>query len=180
MKGVVECSGKDLKTFPSRIPEWTKFLSVEQTSITDLQSIDLENLPDLLVFKFQKHKSLKIGPNLFSNNRKLFSIHLSNNQLTELNKRVFEGLTLDTLDLTSNKLSVFEANYMEGVLAVKKLYLQSNRLQEIEDDSLTFVSNLTDLYLNYNNLKKAPGTKTEKAHTKVESKLLFKNNYKLV
>ena len=93
---------------------------------------------------------------------------------------MFEGLAIDTLDLTSNKLSEFENFYLEGVKSVKRLYLQSNQLVKIEDDSLTFVNNLTDLYLNYNRLKNAPGTRTVKAHVSVEGQYgfrLFKSQF---
>ena len=120
-------SAKDWNDLSSQIAK-IQHLSLEHFIVTDLGMV------------VHQAKSLK-------------SLTFANNQLTELSKEVFRGLSnLETLDLHDNRLTKLPKEVFSGLSNLTRLYLYRNQLTELPKEVFSGLSNLKTLVLAANQL----------------------------
>lgn len=95
-----------------------------------------------------------IDSNYFIRFSTLYSLNLSNNKLTKLDKDIFKPLeNLEKLWLQDNYLSYLKANTFEKLANLKELNLNGNELSEIDPDAFSSLNQLENLDLGRNEIK---------------------------
>lgn len=127
--------------------------------LRNLTTINWETLNTTYVLKNATHLYLNnnsissIENSIFETATNLQVLNLSFNNLTHLNRNIFDSMTnLSELYLNNNKIWVLK-NFTFGKLKnLKILRLQYNEMTEIDKNQFLGLDNLKELYLAFNNL----------------------------
>ena len=113
-----------------------------------------DNLINRTVIDIWINRIKKIDPNTFKGLVKLEKLDLSNNEIEEIDFRLFESLSnLKSLWLFNNKLKRIDPNTFKGHDKLEILSLYNNQIEEIDSRLFESLSNLKVLWLNNNKLK---------------------------
>jgi Leucine-rich repeat (LRR) protein len=94
-----------------------------------------------------------LDKDIFSGLTQLQKLDLSKNKLTSLDKELFSGLTqLQKLDLSKNKLTSLDKELFSGLTQLQKLYLWNNNLTQLDKNLFKNNTQLQELYLEDNKL----------------------------
>nr|XP_022907445.1 carboxypeptidase N subunit 2-like [Onthophagus taurus] len=140
----------------------------------------LSKLPSLQYLSIQFCNITRISKDVFTKNKNLIKIDLTENLLVDLKREVFENLgvlkelklggnnfseipflalnisSLETLSLDRNKISSFEANKLNKLVNLKDLDLSGNRISSISGFASLNLSQLTSVDLSSNQLAALP------------------------
>lgn len=100
--------------------------SVESSVFNHIGSVDTLDLSDNDLYIFPTHTDLQTL-------RVLRNLTLQGNKLKELNNDQFQGLNLDTLDLSRNSITKIESNVFRSVGSIRYLFLSYNNLNFLPD-----------------------------------------------
>lgn len=137
------------------LQELSKLL-LSVNSITYLPNnlfLDLYNLRWLNI----RMKSVTISEDLFKPLRKLDTLEISHNQMTNLSSNVFEHLTyLRKFSLWQSNISTFSKNFFEQVISLEELDLSSTLLSELPTEIFYPLKKLKKLTLFSNRFSVMP------------------------
>lgn len=115
----VSCTGKELMSFPWKIPPTTAKLDLSNNQLNDLSQ------------------------DIFSNNTHLAWLQLNNNQLRNLPLGVFSNNTkLEKLRLKNNQLKDLPSGIFSNNIQLYRLYLDNNQLENLPKDIFMNNTNL--------------------------------------
>ena len=100
--------------------------NIDSSVFNMLSGVDTLDLADNDLIVFPSHLDLQTL-------RVLRNLTLQGNKLTGLNDYQFQGLNLDTLDLSRNSITKLEPNVFGGVGSIRYLYLSNNNLNILPD-----------------------------------------------
>ena len=139
-------------------------ISNQSATIVDLQlrnltTINWETLNTTYVLQNATHLYLNnnsisnLEKAIFETTTNLQVLNLSFNNLTYLNRNVFDSMTnLSELYLNNNKISVLKNFTFSKLKNLKILKLYYNEMTEIDKNQFLGLDNLMELYLAFNNL----------------------------
>ncbi|XP_069793884.1 leucine-rich repeat-containing protein 52-like isoform X2 [Narcine bancroftii] len=147
----VNCRSKGLNAFPKSLPLSTRYLDLSDNSISEINSLELNLLSDLvhldcsynaiseissldflagmkLVYLDISYNALKkIGSTTFERLTRLIVLKLNNNKIQEVHQRAFESnIGLRVLDLRNNSLSFLNVSLIKRLHGLKSVYLSGN------------------------------------------------------
>jgi Leucine-rich repeat (LRR) protein len=130
---IITFSGSLIKSIESKAFRGLTFLkriSITDSNVETFPESVFNDLTNLEVADLKQNSIKTIDSKLFANNLKLHSIFLSNNQITEILEGTFDGLTLNILDLSHNKLvkicPLTAATVMIGNNYIKEVFIKRN------------------------------------------------------
>ena len=148
-------SAKDWNDLSSQVAK-IQHLSLEHFSVADL-GIVVHQAKSLKSLSFPNNQLTELPKEVFRGLSNLTSLNLEDNKLTELPKEVFSGLSnLETLDLAGNKLTELPKEVFSGLSNLETLNLGSNKLTELPKEVFRGLSNLETLNLGSNKLTELP------------------------
>lgn len=100
--------------------------NIESSVFKQLGSVDTLDLSDNDLYIFPSHTDLETL-------RVLRNLTLQGNKLTGLSNDQFQGLHLDTLDLSRNSITKIEPHVFRNVGSIRNLYLSFNNLNSLPD-----------------------------------------------
>uniref|UniRef100_A0A914H9P7 Uncharacterized protein n=1 Tax=Globodera rostochiensis TaxID=31243 RepID=A0A914H9P7_GLORO len=138
---VVDCHDRLLRGVPQRLPSNTVELRLEQNRLTRLEN--------------GKNAIEHVEANAFAGLRRLSSLMLFANNLTDLPDRVFDGIgaSLQVLLLNGNQLECVRNDLFRGLNELKLLSLYDNKIRSITQSTFApFARSLQTLHLARNPL----------------------------
>nr|XP_058950660.1 uncharacterized protein LOC131778277 [Pocillopora verrucosa] len=114
----VSCTGKELMSFPWKIPLTTATLDLSNNQLNDLPKDIFSNNTHLSWLNLGQNKLKKLPQDIFSNYTKLKALLLNNNQLNQLPSGIFSNYTqMELLWLDNNHLKelspdIFDKNFL--------------------------------------------------------------------
>ncbi|XP_034416731.1 toll-like receptor 7 [Cyclopterus lumpus] len=164
-KVLFNCKGRRLLNVPVGITTNATELNLSENSIKNI-SVDsfskLLSLTQLNLNRANKNNAVIIAANAFRNLTKLRELRLNGNFLKEIPGNL--SLSVEILDLSTNKIMLLDNRSLAGLSNVTHLWLSRNcytwnpcgRSVTITEDSFAVMSKLKDLDLSYNNLTEVP------------------------
>ncbi|KAG8042038.1 hypothetical protein G9C98_000029 [Cotesia typhae] len=148
---VVDCSGLQLISSPSKLPPWTEILDLSSNKLEDNFTFSMSHLPQLT--------SLKLNKNLFSHIPELSllgnltHVSISHNFIGDIDGIALRKLShLQSLELPSNKIKLLRRGSFLAPNQLIRLNLNMNEISEMEPGCLDNLTQLEELRLNKNNL----------------------------
>lgn len=115
----------------------------------------IEQLKELTEIDLRNTGIAKIDPNTFIGLEKLEKLLLNDNEIEEIDVKLFDGLkNLKSLWMHNIKLKRIDPNTFKGLDKLEKLLLSQNQLEEIDYRLFESLSNLRELWLHKNKLKR--------------------------
>ena len=148
-------SAKDWNDLSSQVAK-IQHLSLEHFSVTDLGMV-AHQAKSLKSLTFANDQLTELPKEVFSGLSNLETLYLRYNKLTKLPKEVFRGLsTLETLHLYGNQLTDLPKEVFSGLAHLKVLDLGGNKLAKLRKEVFSGLSNLEKLNLGGNQLTELP------------------------
>ena len=118
--------------------------TIESSVFKQLGSVNTLDLSDNDLYQFPAHTDLETL-------QVLRNLTLQRNQLTGLSDDQFQGLHLDTLDLSHNSITKIEPNVFRNIGSIRYLKLSHNNLNSLPDNVFKpMAEQIIDLQLNDN------------------------------
>lgn len=134
----------------------------------------LQNLEQLVLYNCNIRL---IEPGSIENVPKLKKLNLGSNRLSIIQKGVFNGLNIETLDLSDNNLLVLSKEALSNLPYLRILILKRNKIQEYDPTWFTNTTEIEELDLTFNNIETLPNRAFDKFN-KINSILLGHNQLK--
>uniref|UniRef100_UPI00398ED34E leucine-rich repeat-containing protein 52 n=1 Tax=Pristiophorus japonicus TaxID=55135 RepID=UPI00398ED34E len=145
----VNCRDKDLKIFPKDLPLNTRLLDVAGNGISEINSLELSLLSDLVHLDCSNNAISEISNLDFLSVVKLVYLDLSHNRLSIIDGMTFESLTnLIVLKLNDNpELKEIESDAFKKNLGLREINLSNNALSYLNTTTLKKLEGLKVIYL---------------------------------
>lgn len=85
--------------------------------------------------------------------KNLVRIEVTNSKLEKIKKDNFNGLNLEVLKLSKNRLKFIDSDALEGQQSLTKISLDRNKIENLPDEIFSYTTQLETLRLENNNLK---------------------------
>ncbi|XP_067893861.1 leucine-rich repeat-containing protein 52-like [Heterodontus francisci] len=146
---IVNCRGKNLKAFPKHVSLNTRHLDIASNSITEINSLELNLLSDLVHLDCSNNKISEISKLDFLGVVKLVYLDLSSNHLQRIARTTFEPLDkLIILKLSHNpELREIEDGAFATNVGLREINLSNNNLSFLNTTSLRSLQGLKTIYL---------------------------------
>uniref|UniRef100_A0A6A7G1H5 Leucine-rich repeat neuronal protein 4-like n=1 Tax=Hirondellea gigas TaxID=1518452 RepID=A0A6A7G1H5_9CRUS len=154
----VDCTGASLGVVPILLNPRVISLTLAGNRITTLQE-SLIFYTVLSSLDLSNNHISTLGSKNFQGQTILKSLVLKNNSITSFQEDAFFGLTeLQHLSLNNNKLSVIENGVFKGLDSLESLHLVNNNIRDIQSLGFQYLSNVKTLNLFRNRLPRVPVT----------------------
>lgn len=148
----VDCSRRNLTSFPSNIDKKIRQLHLRLNSIKNIQFADLQ-YPFLIDLDINDNCVNSIDYNSFYNLINLQKLDLRNNDITVLKETMFFGLvSLKELLLMGNDIQTIEQYTFQGLVTLSCLNISYINMVEIQAYAFDGLTNLESLVLTYANV----------------------------
>lgn len=122
-------------------------LDVSHNQLTAIAPLLFFNAEKLTQADFSKNAINQVDPLAFMGANSLKSLDLSYNEINQLDAKVFSTPKLSELNLSNNKLSVFEEHTFDNITELKHLNLSFNPIGELKIETFTYLTKLETLDL---------------------------------
>ncbi|XP_067845711.1 leucine-rich repeat-containing protein 52-like [Heptranchias perlo] len=145
----VNCRDRNLKAFPNSLPLNTRYLDISGNSITEINSLELSLLSDLVHLDCSNNKISEISKLHFLSIIKLVYLDLSYNNLRRITRTTFEPLAnLVVLRLNNNtELNEIEEGAFATNLGLREINLSNNGFLSLNTSSLRRLQGLKFIYV---------------------------------
>ncbi|XP_078417989.1 leucine-rich repeat-containing protein 52 [Cetorhinus maximus] len=145
----VNCTGKGLTTFPTAIPLDTRHLNLSGNGITEINSLEISLLSDLVHLDCSNNKISEVSNLIFLSVVKLVYLDLSYNRLSKISESTFKPLTnLIILKLNNNRdLKEIEDGAFAANAGLREIDLSNNGFLYLNITSLKHLEGLKAMYL---------------------------------
>jgi Leucine-rich repeat (LRR) protein len=141
----------EIYDIPSKI--YNKYL-LDTLGYTYLLAVSLKDLTPNTEALDLSGQGLTIIPENIKQYQNLKILILSDNQISQLNKDIFTGLTnLQYLNLSNNLINQLERNIFQGLMNLQYLDISNNHISNLDQYIFLGRKNLKYLFLDHNKLK---------------------------
>uniref|UniRef100_T2M5P3 Leucine-rich repeat-containing G-protein coupled receptor 4 n=1 Tax=Hydra vulgaris TaxID=6087 RepID=T2M5P3_HYDVU len=151
----LEISDFELENFPNlKGTNSLELLSLKSCKIKSVPNDFCSNMKNLKIADFSGNIIGAIPS--FSNCISLKALHLTNNQITSVGTQFQSVITLETINLNDNHISVIKEDAFKASRELKEIHLSHNLISNINDNIFEDIKSLGYIDLSFNNLLKIP------------------------
>lgn len=130
-----------------------KALSLKSNNLTTLYNKSFHGLSNLEILDLSENILKNIYPGTFTILNSLKTLYLSHNVIDNLKEKMFAIPTLQTLDVSFNRITQIGSNVFENATNLITLNLSNNNIPAIEEHVFASLVSLQTLDLSYNQIK---------------------------
>ncbi|XP_032883916.1 leucine-rich repeat-containing protein 52-like [Amblyraja radiata] len=147
----VNCRNKGFVSFPKNLPLNTRYLDLSRNSITEINSLQINLLSDLVYLDCSHNAISEVSKLDFLAGSRVAYLDLSYNTLKRVGATTFQTLaSLIVLKLAHNKIRNVQNNAFDSNIGIRELDLRNNSLTFVNVTAIKTLSGLHSVYLSGN------------------------------